>query len=53
MVVQILAVGHHQESEVAGHHPAHLLREERHRVRLAAALRVPEHAQPSEIGVCA
>ena len=51
LVVQILAVGHHQEGEVAGHDPAHLLGEERHRVGLAAALRVPEHAQPAEVGM--
>ena len=51
LVVQILAVGHQQEGEVARHLAAHLLGEERHRVGLAAALRVPEHAQPAEVGV--
>ena len=51
LVVQVLPVGHHQEGEVAGHDPAHLLGEERHRVGLAAALRVPEHAEPAQIRV--
>ena len=51
LVVQVLAVGHHQEGEVAGHDAAHLLGEERHRVGLAAALRVPEHAQPAQVRV--
>ena len=46
-----LAVGHHQEGEVARHLPPHLLGEERHRIGLAAALRVPEHAEPAEVGV--
>ena len=51
LVIEILAVGHHHEGEIAGHHAPHLFGKERHRVRLAAALRVPEHPQPSQIGV--
>ena len=53
LVVQIVAVGHHQEGEVAGHDPAYLLREEGHRVGLAAALGVPEHTEAPEVGVSA
>ena len=51
LVVEIVAVGHQQEGEVARHLAPHLLGEEGHRVGLAAALRVPEHAEPAEIGM--
>ncbi len=43
--VQEVAVGHQQERELGRNLTAHLFREERHRMRLAAALRMPEHAQ--------
>ena len=46
LVVQFLPVGHDHERPVAGHLAQHLLGEEHHRVALAAALRMPEHAQP-------
>jgi len=49
--VEVLAVGHHHEGEVAGLRAAHLLGEEHHRVRLAAPLRVPEHAELAERGM--
>lgn len=51
LVIEVLAIGHPEEGEVAGHDAAHLLGEEGHRIGFAAALRVPEHAQPSQIGV--
>ena len=47
LAVQIVAVGHEQKGEVAFELPPHLLGEERHGVGLAAALRVPEHAEPT------
>lgn len=49
--VQIFAVGHDDEGEVAGDDAAHFLGEEGHRVGLAAALRVPEDAQAAGIRV--
>lgn len=49
--VQVVAVGHQQERELGRNLTAHLFREERHRMRLAAALRMPEHAQLAEIGI--
>jgi len=51
LVVQILAVGHHHESEVAGDYPPHLLGEERHGVGLAAALRMPEYPETPQVGM--
>ena len=51
LVVEVVAIGHQQEGEIARHLPAHLLGEERHGIGLAAALRVPEHAEPAEIGM--
>ena len=46
LVVEVVTVGHQQEGEIARHLPAHLLGKERHGIGLAAALRVPEHAEP-------
>ena len=51
LAVEIVAVGHQQEGELRGNLPPHLLGEERHGVGLAAALRVPEHAQLAEVGM--
>ena len=51
LAVEIGPVGHQQEGEIALQFPPHLLGEERHRIGLAAALRVPEHAEPSEVGM--
>jgi hypothetical protein len=47
LVVEFGPVGHPDERPVARYLPQHLLREEHHRVRLAAPLRLPEHPQPS------
>src|SRR5206468_10314032 len=49
LVVEVFAVGHYDEREVTGNHASYLLREERHRVGLAAALRVPEDAEASQV----
>ena len=49
--VQVIAVRHQQESEIARHGAPHFFGKERHRIRLAAALRVPHHAQPAQIGM--
>ena len=43
--VEIVAVGQHQEGEVAAQFPAHLAAEHHHRVALAGPLRVPEDAE--------
>ena len=51
LAVEVLAVCHQQEGEVTRHSPTNLLGEERHRIRLAAALGVPEHTQTTEIGM--
>ena len=51
LAVQVVAVGHQQEGELGRDLPPHLLREERHRIGLAAALRVPEDAQLAKIGM--
>ena len=47
--IEIVAIGDDEERPVAGHFAMNLLREEDHAVTLAAALRVPEDAQPSTI----
>jgi hypothetical protein len=47
--IQVLPVRYDQECPVPRHFPQHLLREEQHRKALAAALRVPEDAQPALI----
>ena len=46
LVVQLVPVGDDDEGPVAGDLPQDLLREEDHREALAAALRVPEDAEP-------
>ena len=51
LVVEIVAIGHQQEGEISRQLPAHLFGEEGHGIGLAAALRVPEHAEPAEIRV--
>ena len=51
LAVEIVSVGHQQEREIAFQPPPHLLGEEGHGVRLAAALGVPEHAEPAEVGM--
>src|SRR5207237_1469990 len=51
LVVEIVPVGHYQEREIPPHFAAYLLGEESHRIGFAAALRVPEHAEPAEIGM--
>jgi hypothetical protein len=45
LAVQVVSVGHHHESEVAGELAEDLARVEHHREALARALGVPEHAQ--------
>ena len=45
LVVEVVPVGHQQESELRRHRAPDLLGEKSHRVRLAAALCVPENAQ--------
>ena len=47
LAVQVIAVGDDHEGVVAAHSPVHLAGEEQHRIALAAALRVPEHAKPA------
>ena len=51
LVIQILPVGHQQEGELARNRAPDFLGEEDHRVRFAAALRVPEHAQLAQFGM--
>src|SRR5262249_35381765 len=51
LVVQILTVGHDDEREVPRHYASDFLRKERHRIRLAAPLSVPEHAEPTKVRV--
>ena len=51
LVVQIDAVRHQHEGEVAGHGAPDFLGEERHRVGFAAALSVPKHTEFAEIGM--
>ena len=46
LIVQLVAVGDDDEGPVAGQRAQDLLREEQHRETLAAALGVPEHAEP-------
>ena len=51
LAIKIVAVGHQQEGETARQGAPHFLGEESHRVRLAATLGVPEHAEATEVGV--
>ena len=51
LIVEVVAVGHQEESEIPWHLAANLLGEERHGIGLAAPLRVPEDAEPAEIGM--
>ena len=51
LIVQVFAVGHDDEREVPRHDAPHFLREEGHRVRLAASLCMPEDTQPAEVGM--
>lgn len=51
LVVQVFTVRHHDEGEVARDDAADLLGEEGHRVRLAAALRMPEDAEATKVRV--
>ena len=51
LAVEVFSVGHQQKREIAFQFPPHLLCKERHGVGLSAALGVPEHAEPSEIGM--
>ena len=47
LVVEVVAIGQHQESEVAPEPAVHLAGEHHHRVALARPLGVPEHAEPA------
>ena len=47
LVVEVVAVGQHQEREVAAELAVHLPGEHHHRVALARPLGVPEHAEPA------
>ena len=47
LVVEVVAVGQHQEGEVAAELAVHLAGEHHHRVALARPLRVPEHSEPA------
>ena len=47
LVVEVCAVGQHQEGEVAAELSVHLAGEHHHRVALARPLRVPEHPEPA------
>ncbi len=51
LVVKVVPIRHQKEGEIPRHLPAHLLGEERHGIGLAAALRMPEHAEPAEVRV--
>ena len=51
LAVEIVAVGHQQEREIAFQLPSHLLGEEGHGIRFTAALGVPEYAEPAEVGM--
>ena len=53
LVIEVLAVGRDDEGEIAVDMAAYLLREHDHGVGLAAALRVPEHAEPAKVRVSA
>ena len=45
--VQVVAIGQHQEGEVAAELAVHLAGEQHHGIALARPLRVPEHPQPA------
>ena len=47
LVVEVVAVGQHQEREVAAELAVHLAGEHHHRVALARPLGVPEHPEPA------
>ena len=47
LLVELIAIGHDHEGPVARDLAQHLLREEDHRVALAAALCMPENAEPT------
>ena len=50
LVVQVLAVCHHNKGPVAGHLAQDFLGKEHHRHALAATLGVPEYTQPAFMG---
>lgn len=47
LIVEVVTVAQHQESEIAAELPVYLPAEEHHGVGLARSLRMPEDAEPA------